>query len=841
LITGRDRLAAGRLAAPTGGGISASSFAVGSPVFTAPITAPPLNNLAPSADYSSILPGSPYVLVDDLGHVWALDATGNVWRDGVSWAASTNNATATLIEKVGTTVWVKGSFSGYSWAYYNTGVFVYSTVGPRQPLPAANRLSVGSLEIGTPLAALPKPATGVDLVVGSPVIGIPQGPSRSGTAIYAPTGGAIVVGASIWTFGLSPPGDPNNKYVLLNGANPGGTQLAAYLIEVDTSGVVWAKAYNGQWYYWSGTAMVPWPAPPKLAIPAAVPLTVGSPAVGVPLPAVTWFNVYGFSVGSPQIGVPSFIGVTTMPTPIGIWIGPSSIGVAWPEASEVNHLTALDLVPWFPDIGTQPLAVALAGNEIGTTDPIIRPLDQHLGSVLLYRSASGLERAMADVDGFRLTATYAEIIKDQWDPDAISSQNLPFLAYAMGVNLWEPDWSDEFRRYWVKNQWTLKTIRGSLYGITTYVAAVGGKVLSAIVPPAKFFPGPSYTADQRAAYVARFPQLRLYPYVARVELAYICCCSKFISGLEPNEKRTFNKNGCFTGPLWKFYPTAQDAGGRYTRTSVLYDPATGIETPLTYRTHTTVTLSGATQTVAEITVPAKAPNTWFLGDPNRYPLPAKHPPRNTQNQHSIFLGSDLSVAARTIQIVVPTTSSIGYSKAIYQTISWGNEKLIDLYPDTINLVHSYSKFGVYNGAAKGKVYLMGGSVGTSYLVRSVAWQYTYMVWYLFDPSRVPDYRKASVYMGHAQFGQHKYTAKIRIDVGEVWRPWYFSGTSFVRGHWHPPDNRRIEAVRRAVTAAMAERDTVGIDTAIKRIISTNDSLPCDGTFTVGEWIDARVI
>jgi phage tail P2-like protein len=580
-----------------------------------------------------------------------------------------------------------------------------------------------------------------------------------------------------------------------------------------------------------------------MTMPAAVGLTVGRPAIGLPLPTVTWFNVYGFSVGSPQIGVPSFIGVTTMPTPVGIWIGPSSIGVAWPQAGEVNHLTALDLVTWIPDIGDRPLAVALAGNEIGTTDPIIRPLDQHTGSVLLYRSASGLERAMADVDGFRLTATYAEIIKDQWDPDAISSQNLPFLAYAMGVNLWEADWSVDFRRYWVKNQWTLKTIRGSLYGISTYVAAVGGQVLSAIVPPAKFFPGPSYTPEQRAAYVARFPQLRLYPYVARVELAYICCCSKFISGIAPNEKRTFNKNGCFTGPLQKFYPTAQDAGGRYTRTAVIYDPATGLETPLTYRTTTTVTLGGAVQTVAEITVPAQAPNTWFLGDPDRYPLPATHPPRKTQNQHSIFLGSDLSVAARTIQVVVPTTSEIGYSKAIYQTISWGNEQLIDLYPDTINQTHSFSKYAVFSGAPPktGHVYLMGGSVGKSYLVRSVAWQFTYMVWYLFDPSRVPDYRRASVYMGHAQFGQHKYTAKIRIDVGEVWRPWYFSGTTFIRGFWHPPDNRRIEAVRRAVTAAMAERDTVGIDTAIKRIISTNDSLPCDGTFTVGQWIDARVI
>jgi phage tail P2-like protein len=765
---------------------------------------------------------------------------------------------------VGNEVYVNGADSGFSvdggieivngllyawnastnsWFIYHVGVWRAVTPPPARIL-ATSALTVGSPVFDGQAMAQLHPMPVVGITVGSPVFGgVFTSATPLGGAIYAPTGGALITGTgTLWTFGLSPPGDVNNKYVLRNGANPYGQPLPGYEIVTDTSGVVWVKAYNGQWYYDSGTAMVPWPAPPKMAM-AATGFAVGRPAVGVPLPVVTWFNVYGFSVGSPQIGVPSFIGVTPMPTPLGIWIGPSSIGVAWPTAHEVNHLKAIDLVPWFPDVGTSPLAVALAGNEIGTTDPIIRPLDQHTGSVLLYRSASGLERAMADVDGFRLTATYAELIKDQWDPNAISYENLPYLAYAMGVNLWEANWSEAFRRYWVANQWTLKQIRGSLYGITTYVAAVGGTVKSAIVPPAKFFPGPSYTAAQRAAYVARFPQLRLYPYVARVELPYICCCSKFISGLEPNEKRTFNKNGCFTGPKWKFYPTAQDAGGRYTRTAVIYDPATGVETPLTYRTTTTVTLAGEVQTIAEITVPAKAPNTWFLGDSNRYPLPAGHPPRTAQNQHSIFLGSDLSVAARTIEIVVPMTSSIGYSKAIYQTISWGNEKPIDLYPDTINETHTFSKYGLACGVPRGtgRIYLMGGSVGTSYLVRSVAWQFTYMVWYLFDPSRVPDYRKASVYMGHAQFGQHRYTAKIRIDVGEVWRPWYFSGTTFIRGFWHPRDNRRIEAVRRAVTAAMAERDTVGIDTAIKRIISTNDSLPCDGTFTVGEWIDARVI
>ena len=55
------------------------------------------------------------------------------------------------------------------------------------------------------------------------------------------------------------------------------------------------------------------------------------------------------------------------------------------------------------------------------------------GAKLIYRASSGLEKAMADVDGERLIGTYAEIIRDQWDPYRISYNNLPYLAYAQGA------------------------------------------------------------------------------------------------------------------------------------------------------------------------------------------------------------------------------------------------------------------------------------------------------------------------------------------------------------------------------------------------------------------------
>ena len=89
------------------------------------------------------------------------------------------------------------------------------------------------------------------------------------------------------------------------------------------------------------------------------------------------------------------------------------------------------------------------------------------------------------------------------------------------------------------------------------------------------------TDEERAAYVARFPQLRIYPYVAREQLPWLCYNGKHYNGT--GQLRVWNKNGAFLGPRWKMYPTIQNAGGKYTRTATLYDPRTGEETTLTIR------------------------------------------------------------------------------------------------------------------------------------------------------------------------------------------------------------------------------------------------------------------
>jgi phage tail P2-like protein len=118
------------------------------------------------------------------------------------------------------------------------------------------------------------------------------------------------------------------------------------------------------------------------------------------------------------------------------------------------------------------------------------PIDQP-GARVLFSAATGLEKAMADVDAERIIRLPDWLITDQWDPQRISAQNLPWLAYAMGVNLWEPIWSEGTKRDWVTRQWQFKALRGTPAAIKMALAASGYRVTDMVRPQQGFWAAPN--------------------------------------------------------------------------------------------------------------------------------------------------------------------------------------------------------------------------------------------------------------------------------------------------------------------------------------------------------------
>jgi phage tail P2-like protein len=145
------------------------------------------------------------------------------------------------------------------------------------------------------------------------------------------------------------------------------------------------------------------------------------------------------------------------------------------------------------------------------TDPNPYPtvVIERPGAQTLYHAATGFEKALADVDAERIINIHAELIIAQWDPYAISYQNLPYLAWAMGSELWEDIWSEGIKRDWVARQWTYKSIRGTPAGIKRALEPSGYHVTDMCRPPQGFYLSPEMTKEELDAWYHLMPELRV--------------------------------------------------------------------------------------------------------------------------------------------------------------------------------------------------------------------------------------------------------------------------------------------------------------------------------------------
>lgn len=144
-------------------------------------------------------------------------------------------------------------------------------------------------------------------------------------------------------------------------------------------------------------------------------------------------------------------------------------------------------------------------------------MNQHLGSRLIYRSATGFEKALADVDSHRITEINAELIRSIWDPWEVPVRLLPYLAWAMGVQYWNDDWSETTKRAWVDYQFRFKSIRGTKKALEEAVRYAGRDVsrwgyqaVEVTTQPQRVFSGPSLTREQREVWLASLPQVRVW-------------------------------------------------------------------------------------------------------------------------------------------------------------------------------------------------------------------------------------------------------------------------------------------------------------------------------------------
>lgn len=104
-----------------------------------------------------------------------------------------------------------------------------------------------------------------------------------------------------------------------------------------------------------------------------------------------------------------------------------------------------------------------------------------------------------------------DIIRRSKNPWTCPEHLLPYLARELSVDLWDDAWSTAKKRAVIARAVGLARIKGTEAGLAEAIAIMGGKLLSVIAPPSTLFLSITRTDAERAAWLARLPQLRIYP------------------------------------------------------------------------------------------------------------------------------------------------------------------------------------------------------------------------------------------------------------------------------------------------------------------------------------------
>jgi hypothetical protein len=413
---------------------------------------------------------------------------------------------------------------------------------------------------------------------------------------------------------------------------------------------------------------------------------------------------------------------------------------------------------------------------------------------LLPPNHTAFEEA-CDLTGARIDELAVEIPK-LVRPREILATHLAWPAWGLSVDLWEPEWSEEKHRSLAARALPMHARKGTQASIAEHIRIMGAEPRRFIVPPAKTYLMEGFTEEERQAFLARFPQLRIYPFVARGTYRF----AHFTSAAFGRAKAFLDVSCIKDVGAWS----------RYIRTARLWDR--GEETTLTIRA---VTPEGIGRFHAaefdEVILGAKPTRALHLDTPPKA---------------MTFLVDDFGVAQRMIRIPRDASYSYRLGRETYTT-TYPSADLVDVRPQFIAEQHLGQPTALY---AARRQFILG-----KQLPPTIAWRYIYERWHVHDPVRVPDVRIRSTHLGFTRLGMPPYHAEVRTRIKGRLAP--RTAGPFVNGYLMTGNRKPIADVREAVRVSKSLRDTILLDTRTWRFPRAGDRLKV-GAVTLGRYIAA---
>lgn len=363
-----------------------------------------------------------------------------------------------------------------------------------------------------------------------------------------------------------------------------------------------------------------------------------------------------------------------------------------------------------------------------------------------------------------------------WDPRTCPAIALPHLAAAHGVSVWRSDWSEARKRRVIARSIALKSKRGTLPCFEEHLAFVDSELVQVIAPPQRATPLDPWTEQERASWRAQFPELRIYFFRNRAQLAGLTISGRWLaSRLTPQDSR------------------AEQFAGQQ---AAVFDR--GVQRSARVRVLGGVDAFGRT---AQISLPTTGR---FLvpGPVGRGLFPQR------------------SIARDRLYVIKPGAGGP-------ETVRPGLRP-IDVAPDRVSApVAGLSAYPAGQALA-----------GPFRFVRaSQAREAVYDSLRLFEPSRVRAgkvRRRAGLTPGLTRLGQPPFHLELAVDLSHKRR----KARRFPNMPGYPEefDPTRADEALAALRAAKLGRDRILVRTGLHRRITLGDGVPLDGSFRLGQII-----
>jgi phage tail P2-like protein len=130
---------------------------------------------------------------------------------------------------------------------------------------------------------------------------------------------------------------------------------------------------------------------------------------------------------------------------------------------------------------------------------------------LLPSNAGPWERAVSLTSAARRPMDLSTL-RDILDPWRCPVHLLPWLAWGFSVDVWDSAWPEAKQRLVIATELSRSRLKTTPAGIKAYVALTGAEVRKIVRPPAAGYLVRTMTEQERVAWLADLPQIRIYPF-----------------------------------------------------------------------------------------------------------------------------------------------------------------------------------------------------------------------------------------------------------------------------------------------------------------------------------------